>query len=58
VIAEIRAAIAAGRCVCWVRNTVADAIETSSSRSRGRSVSILQMPLMDFAALCWLRRSS
>jgi len=27
VMAEIRAAVAAGRCVCWVRNTVADAIE-------------------------------
>jgi len=27
VLAEIRAALAAGRCVCWVRNTVADAIE-------------------------------
>jgi CRISPR-associated endonuclease/helicase Cas3 len=25
---EIRAAIAAGRCVCWIRNTVADASET------------------------------
>jgi CRISPR-associated endonuclease/helicase Cas3 len=34
VIAEIRAAIAAGRCVCWVRNTVADAIEAWESIRR------------------------
>ncbi len=27
VMAEIRSAVDAGRCVCWVRNTVADAIE-------------------------------
>ncbi|MGH8673998.1 MAG: CRISPR-associated helicase Cas3' [Burkholderiales bacterium] len=27
VLAEIRAALAAGRCVCWIRNTVVDAIE-------------------------------
>jgi CRISPR-associated endonuclease/helicase Cas3 len=34
VIAEIRAAVAAGRCVCWVRNTVADAIEAWESIRR------------------------
>lgn len=28
VLGAIRAAVADGRCVCWVRNTVADAIET------------------------------
>jgi len=32
--AEIRGAAAAGRCVCWVRNTVADAIEAWESIRR------------------------
>lgn len=31
--AEIRGALAAGRCVCWIRNTVGDAIETWRSFS-------------------------
>lgn len=30
---EIRSALAAGRCVCWIRNTVGDAIETWRSFS-------------------------
>jgi CRISPR-associated endonuclease/helicase Cas3 len=34
IIAEIRGAAAAGRCVCWVRNTVADAIEAWESIRR------------------------
>ncbi len=34
IIAEIRAAVAEGHCVCWVRNTVADAIEAWESIRR------------------------
>ncbi len=32
--AEIRSALAAGRCVCWIRNTVGDAIEAWRSFSQ------------------------